>query len=302
MLRDLTVDDDLDAYNVGNQRWPGAAFLRERGEAMSEGAMTMVGAETGGRPAAFLFLVAIPIRIGGRGFGGFFVQPWARGEGVGSALRTRLLELAAGFGLPGIVVTAPDDTDALQVVQHWGHPVVGRHYESALDLRTLDDSAIDTFTARVRASGIDLALLGTGKQAHEADLRTVYPFFADRFREAPDSDGSASTMPFDVFAGFISAPWRLLLARRADELIGLTGVSPLDDRALNTFFTGVHPGHRGQGIGLALKARHAQLLRDRGYEQIRTQNMDSNRAVLAANDRLGFERLHAYLDVAIDVR
>lgn len=55
VLRDLTLDDDLDGNNGGNPRWPGATFLRERGERMSDSDMTMVGAEVAGRTAAFLY-------------------------------------------------------------------------------------------------------------------------------------------------------------------------------------------------------------------------------------------------------
>jgi GNAT superfamily N-acetyltransferase len=261
----------------------------------------MLGAEVDARAAGFLLAVGLPIRPGGRCFGSIYVQPWARGRGVGSELRARLLPVVHSYGSPGILVPADEDPRTLAVVEHWGYPVVGRHYESQLDLTTIDDAAVAAAVRPLAALGIELSLLGDGQEVLESDLRAVYPFFADRFREAPDASGSTADMPFPVFAGFVIGSWRLLLAWRHGTLVGLTGVALRDSGTVNTFFTGVHPDHRGLGIAVALKSKHAQILRDRGYRRLTTQNMDVNAHILAANERLGFRRLHTYLDVQIDV-
>jgi predicted GNAT family acetyltransferase len=71
---------------------------------------------------------------------------------------------------------------------------------------------------------------------------------------------------------------------------------------MNTFFTGVHPDHRGRGLSTALKATHAQKLRDAGWRELWTQNMETNTQILAANDRLGFTRVGGYVDMGLAFR
>ncbi len=308
-LRVLGLKDDLDAYNVGNEVWPGAEFIRERTRSMPKNSRSvLLGADLDGKPAGFLMIVGLPIRPGGRGFGYLHVNAWARRRGVGTALRERMTQTVAELGLPGVVMTAPDDPVALSAVRTWGFAVAGRHYESDLDLTTLDDVVVAEVVRTVAAHGVSLHLLGHGQEAadedaevDEAKLREVYPFFVDRFRETPDSQGSLAPMPFEIFAGFVGAPWRVMLALRHGELVGVTGVAPRTTDCVNTFFTGVHPDHRGLGIAVALKAAHAQILRDRGLVRVVTQNMDSNVPILAANARLGFRRVSAYVDVLVDV-
>ena len=57
----------------------------------------------------------------------------------------------------------------------------------------------------------------------------------------------------------------------------------------------------GVGLATALKARHAQLMRDAGHRRLYTQNMDQNAPILAANDRLRFRVESGYIDVAYDL-
>ena len=68
--------------------------------------------------------------------------------------------------------------------------------------------------------------------------------------------------------------------------------SPADPLIVRQHFTGVHPDHRGQGLGKYIKARMLRHLVERhgadGIERIRTGTADSNASMRAINDRMGF--------------
>lgn len=66
--------------------------------------------------------------------------------------------------------------------------------------------------------------------------------------------------------------------------------SPETPEVVWQWFTGVHPGYRGRGLGKAIKADMALLLRER-YDDvawISTGNAATNAAMLAINERMGF--------------
>jgi len=50
-------------------------------------------------------------------------------------------------------------------------------------------------------------------------------------------------------------------------------------------------------VAAALKAQHALLLADQGFQQIYTQNMDGNAPILAANTSMGFVPAAGYVAV-----
>ncbi len=65
---------------------------------------------------------------------------------------------------------------------------------------------------------------------------------------------------------------------------------------LEQWFTGVHPGARGRGLGKAIKAEMVHLMNERynGLEWIGTGNAATNDAMLAINNRLGFKEHRRY--------
>jgi len=86
----------------------------------------------------------------------------------------------------------------------------------------------------------------------------------------------------------------------APEVAGLTEISlsRLDRRRAEQGDTSVVPAHRGHGIGLWLKAAMLRwLLEDYpGVVDIATWNAETNRHMLAINERLGFRREHTYCE------
>lgn len=88
--------------------------------------------------------------------------------------------------------------------------------------------------------------------------------------------------------------WWWLLARHEPTgvLVGLTHVSwdPRSPKTVSQGDTGVRPEHRGRGLGKWLKASMLDriLAELTDAEDIKTGNADSNAAMLAINEQLGF--------------
>lgn len=76
---------------------------------------------------------------------------------------------------------------------------------------------------------------------------------------------------------------------RGNELIGISVMTQLGDRAYN-FFTGVVPGERGKAIARALKIATISRARYEGITAIFTNNLSTNDAIVKLNESLGFER------------
>lgn len=285
--------DDLDVVNDGNALWFGAE-QEERTVASvpaRRGDAAIFVADVGGEAVGCAVAIAAPGAAFGYGMARVYVQPGARRQGVGAALFDAVRQLCAGRELPGIMVSVPDsEPDGLAAALHGGLVEHGHHIESALDLTAFKAAPTRQDVERLRSHGIALEQLPD--DADEAVWRSAHASLNERLAEAPDSREGGGNMPYEVFRSFCEHPWQVLLARQlgTDEVIGLTCLMPRGDAPvrLNTMFTGVHPNSRGQNLSRALKAEHARRMRDAGWAEIFTQNMDGNKAILAVNAALGF--------------
>ncbi|MDP9183341.1 MAG: GNAT family N-acetyltransferase [Actinomycetota bacterium] len=304
MVRAVAEHDDLDVINSGNVLWKGAgqelrtvaSVPAERGEAV------VLVAEVSGQPVGCAVGILAPAAAFGYGMARIYVQPTARRQGAGSALFDVVCERGRNRGLAGLMVLVPDSEPAgLAAAQRRGLVDHGHHIESALALAELDPRVERREPARAAALGVSLEPLAD--DADEQAWRELYAFFVERLNEAPDSREGGGNMPYEVFRSFAVEPWQIYVAREAGtgRAVGVTSLMPRTDAParLNTLFTGVHPDSRGQGLSVALKTAHACRVRDAGWNEILTQNMDGNYAILAVNRRLGFRPVGGCRDLGL---
>ncbi len=297
------LHEDLDALHEGDPLWWGKDFVTDRVRSMPPGTphLMLVG-ELDGVPVADAHHIGAGAARNGYALSGIYVLPSARGRGVGRAISDLLVEASAAHGLPGTAdqVYEPD-AGSLAAAERLGYDVMGHHRESLLELDSLDVADARACIERVERIGYELRPMSA--DADEAFWQQLYAVAVGTWKDAPDSEGSTEPIPYSVFRGFVPDPSLVLTAWHDGRLVGLTCVMdrPKDD-ALNTFFTGVVPEARGNGLSTALKARHALDMRAAGHHRLYTQNMDQNVPILAANDRLGFTVAPGYFAVGRPVR
>ncbi|KTR12709.1 hypothetical protein [Curtobacterium citreum] len=192
----------------------------------------------------------------------------------------------------GNVVVLPADAPRRVELERRGWRVVARSFGAQLD-----GDAVDR--ARLR-SLVDRAGL-TVRALDDADVDAVLALDAATIGHYP---GSVATRhePFDRERATPSATRRGFGVWSGDDLVGMTFVDLLvgDDGAAaglaagsasaETDVTVVAAGHRGRGIGTAVKAASVLALLDAGVTRFRTGGSADNPAIIAANAALGYVR------------
>lgn len=227
------------------------------------------------------------------------VHPAHQQRGYGRTLLDHAETTASEHGvdrlLGSTLETRPRD---MRFMEQAGFREIDREWRSTLNLEHFDASTWQGALDQVTSSGIRIvpvAAIGEElsdwkRDLHrlyvqvEADVPANFPILAVSFE-----DFEALVLGHRLLAdGF-------LVAMDGDQMVGLTEPLLVDDEptAIDQSMTGVRSDYRGRGIATALKAASAVWAVSRGYTTIRTNNDQSNAAMLAVNDRLGFDRDHA---------
>ncbi|MGW8429876.1 GNAT family N-acetyltransferase [Curtobacterium citreum] len=192
----------------------------------------------------------------------------------------------------GDVVVLPADAPRRVELERRGWRVVARSFGAQLD-----GDAVDR--ARLR-SLVDRAGL-TVRALDDADVDAVLALDAATIGHYP---GSVATRhePFGRERATPSATRRGFGVWSGDDLVGMTFVDVLvggggaaagsdaGSASAETDVTVVAAGHRGRGIGTAVKAASVLALLDAGVTRFRTGGSADNPAIIAANTALGYVR------------
>jgi GNAT superfamily N-acetyltransferase len=230
------------------------------------------------------------------------VHPDHQARGCGRALLGRAEATASERGGAGTFSWTEETWPrSMRFLEHAGYEMVERRWESTLDLARCDLSSLQDAVDRVVSSGVRIMSVASFSAERDDWKRDLHRLYADVERDVP-APFPIQGVRFEDFEA-VSLGRRFVgdgffVALDGDELVGLTEPQPVDDvpNAIEQNLTGVRSDYRGRGIAFALKSQAAIWAAQAGYTSIRTQNAQSNAAMLAVNDRLGFERKRATIE------
>ncbi len=228
------------------------------------------------------------------------VDPAWRGRGIGRALFARLEPYAWQQGAKRLWTDCREDhADAIRFLEAAGYRQYGVRFEQAFDLTAFDPEQYADVIARVEAEGYTLTTFAEERALRPDAERALYDLFRVTLLDVPFPGDAVIEEPYDLWLKHLASPSSdpafIFLAKRGDELVGLSEIDLPKDGPANTSMTGVLRKHRGKGVALALKVASLRALKARGYAETRTQNDTLNPAILHLNEKLGYRRLPGWL-------
>jgi GNAT superfamily N-acetyltransferase len=227
------------------------------------------------------------------------VRPDRRKGGIGSTLYDLAEQHARAAGVQRLTVEVDEDPDGLRFAEARGFERVSAEIVSSLDPQLADLGELDGLLAETSAAGFELTTLQAmaGRRDHLAA-------FYEAAGAWPPGGGEANRITADDL-------WRYIFERpelswdgsfvvlERGRLVSLASlvVDPARARAENDW-TATLPELRGRRLALLVKLASIRWAREAGIREIVTANDDDNVPMLTLNQRLGYRRLYAQLELA----
>ncbi len=241
----------------------------------------------------------------------FVVHPEHQRRGVGGALFEQVLaDIAPADPLTLRAYVRDNRTEAVRFLQRRGFAEEMRYWWMRLPVASFDNAVFAPDVARVAKAGIVIktfAELGaeTSNDGAEATRRKLHRLMTELKNDVP-SAGARTAVDYAVWAKRFDDPnYRadasfIAIEAQSGEWVGYSDlIAKPSENYLHTGLTGVRRAWRRNGIALALKLRAIEYARQVGAETVRTGNETRNVGMLAINDRLGFVRQCAWLNMAL---
>lgn len=228
-------------------------------------------------------------------------------RGIGGQLYDFLLGRITPHNPNRLISTVQEDKPAaVHFAQKRGFAETMRSWESKLEVRQFDFSPYTGYSDKVQAQGyrtLSMAELGDTSEAR----RKMWELEGELVQDVPMPE--PSTWPTferytqQVFESKDYLPQAIFFALAPDgEWAGMSELWSCQQRPeLRNGITGVRRAHRRKGLALALKLRGLEYAQSHNIEHIWTTNESNNLPILAINERLGFVRQPAAIDVAKDL-
>jgi GNAT superfamily N-acetyltransferase len=179
-----------------------------------------------------------------------------------------------------------------------GFKEVDRVLDLRLDVAAADISLLLATGEKVKDPGITITSLAVERTLDPRCIEKLYELSTILHEDDP---GRSSFAPPAYNAReallWLDMPYVLpdayFIARHGDQYVGVSDVSRFEalPGGLTQGFTGVLRDYRSQGIATSLKLREIEYARTHGYKVIQSFNRPAQFAVLALNQKLGFQVL-----------
>jgi GNAT superfamily N-acetyltransferase len=218
------------------------------------------------------------------------VHPTRRGSGIGTALYRRAVEHLLSLDVPYATSLFDENDDGVRFATRNGWHEVRAETISVLDPRGVADPP---------ESSIEIvpASLLEPRELHRVDEETT--------RDMPAVE-PIDAIPYDEWLEFV---WDNPLFTREGSCgavvdgrvaaVSLVLANADLGRAMN-MFTGTSREYRGRGLARAVKLASTQWAAQNGITQIATTNDETNAAMLAVNERLGYRPAGRRVEVLLE--
>jgi GNAT superfamily N-acetyltransferase len=238
-----------------------------------------------------------------------FVHPDAQRRGWGSALLAHAEAAVRIRGARELRTEAREDVPAgIAFAQRHGFEIAARSWQGRLNLETFDPGRFGDPHALAAARAVKLVTLADELARNPRCLERVWQLVREveadipRVNPVTELDYEAWRLQMIDRPGLIREAY--FLAVRDGEYVGVSFLRRQSGlpAVINQALTGVARASRGQGIAFALKIATAAFAKADGARELRTWNSDRNPAILHLNDRIGFVRKAAGLDLVKRLR
>lgn len=223
----------------------------------------------------------------------FYVEPEHRGQGVGTALLSHLIQWAKQQQAD-IVMSELKDwiSHSLAFVSRHGFTVDAHVFELHLDLDTFDASEEEEIRSSLEQCGITFCTLADLSPIQEQSLEKLYHLYAETIRDNPGHVGDLPELDEwrrEAFPQDSCDPELVFIAADGYRFVGVTTVFHTDQPTVKyTDYTGVVTDYRGRGIARALKLLSIHSVKKLGARTLSTETEAKNPPMQAVNRKLGY--------------
>jgi GNAT superfamily N-acetyltransferase len=283
LWRDGMMRDYLSVTMPGERK---IMWLAEENEGDAERGVTPLGQ-------------ASVLLLGDIGVIDLMVRPAARRLNVGLTLLTEVVKRAHAEGFTALGVEVPGDTSGIEFYESLGFSRAFTEIRSVLQLNTVDWFTLGDLAAGVGA-GYQIQFYPGGPPddllnayaAAKAEVRDDYELGDLELRPSSYEPQRLQSSLATLAARGLKLYVVVAIHEKTGAVVGLTEVvvpAQHPTRA-DQYDTVVVPGHRGYGVGRAIKARMLFELRsaEPGLTEVQTWNAEINEPLIKVNQELGF--------------